>query len=101
MLACLIFNFLVVMRRRRVLINLAGWGTGVPGHRSCRTYRLRDDLTHPMRASTGKSTCPHRRRMMTVMDAELKRWLDSGEYFDYLGFGIFYRVGGSGPPLLL
>lgn len=35
------------------------------------------------------------------MDAELKRWLDSGEYFDYLGFDIFYRVEGSGPPLLL
>jgi pimeloyl-ACP methyl ester carboxylesterase len=35
------------------------------------------------------------------VDAELKRWLDSGEYFDYLGFGIFYRVAGSGPPLLL
>ncbi len=39
--------------------------------------------------------------MITVMDAELKRWLDSGEYFDYLGFDIFYRVEGSGPPLLL
>ena len=35
------------------------------------------------------------------MDAELKRWLDSGEYFDYLGFDIFYRMEGSGPPLLL
>ncbi|OBA73719.1 alpha/beta hydrolase [Mycobacterium sp. 1554424.7] len=35
------------------------------------------------------------------MDAELKRWLDSGEHFDYLGFDIFYRVEGSGPPLLL
>ncbi|OBH04191.1 MULTISPECIES: alpha/beta fold hydrolase [unclassified Mycobacterium] len=35
------------------------------------------------------------------MDADLKRWLDSGEYFDYLGFDIFYRVEGSGPPLLL
>ena len=35
------------------------------------------------------------------MDAELKRWLASGEIFDYLGFDIFYRVAGSGPPLLL
>jgi len=35
------------------------------------------------------------------MDAELERWLTSGEYFDYLGFDIFYRVEGSGPPLLL
>ncbi len=35
------------------------------------------------------------------MDVELKRWLDSGEYFDYLGFNIFYRMEGSGPPLLL
>ena len=39
--------------------------------------------------------------MMGVMDAELKRWLDSGEIFDYLGFDIFFRVAGSGPPLLL
>lgn len=39
--------------------------------------------------------------MITVMDSELKRWLDSGEHFDYLGFDIFYRVEGSGPPLLL
>ncbi len=39
--------------------------------------------------------------MITVMDAELQRWLDSGEYFDYLGFDIFYRTEGSGPPLLL
>ena len=35
------------------------------------------------------------------MDAELKRWQDSGEIFDYLGFDIFFRVAGSGPPLLL
>ena len=35
------------------------------------------------------------------MDAELKRWRDSGEIFDYLGFDIFFRVAGSGPPLLL
>ncbi len=39
--------------------------------------------------------------MITVMDAELKRWLDSGEWLDYLGFNIFYRKEGSGPPLLL
>jgi pimeloyl-ACP methyl ester carboxylesterase len=39
--------------------------------------------------------------MITVMDAQLKRWLDSGECFDYLGFNIFYRIEGSGPPLLL
>src|SRR6201981_2383118 len=39
--------------------------------------------------------------MITVMDAELQRWLASGEFFDYLGFDIFYRVEGSGPPLLL
>jgi pimeloyl-ACP methyl ester carboxylesterase len=39
--------------------------------------------------------------MMAIMDAELKRWLDSGEFFDYLGFDIFYRVGGSGPLLLI
>lgn len=38
---------------------------------------------------------------MTVMDADLERWLDSGDHFDYLGFDIFYRVEGSGPPLLL
>ncbi|WP_205876467.1 alpha/beta fold hydrolase [Mycobacterium camsae] len=35
------------------------------------------------------------------MDADLKRWLDSGECFDYLGFKIFYRAAGSGHPLLL
>ena len=35
------------------------------------------------------------------MDAELERWLAAGEYFDYLGFDIFRRVQGSGPPLLL
>ena len=39
--------------------------------------------------------------MISVMDAELKRSLDSGEWFDYLGFDIFYRTEGSGPPLLL
>jgi pimeloyl-ACP methyl ester carboxylesterase len=35
------------------------------------------------------------------MDAGLASWLDAGLYFDYLGFDIFYRVEGSGPPLLL
>jgi pimeloyl-ACP methyl ester carboxylesterase len=35
------------------------------------------------------------------MDAELASWRDAGQYFDYLGFEIFYRVEGSGPPLLL
>ena len=35
------------------------------------------------------------------MDAELASWLDDGLYFDYLGFEIFYRMEGSGPPLLL
>ena len=35
------------------------------------------------------------------MDSGLASWLDAGLYFDYLGFDIFYRVEGSGPPLLL
>ncbi|MGA9489021.1 MAG: alpha/beta hydrolase [Mycobacterium sp.] len=35
------------------------------------------------------------------MDAELASWRDAGQYVDYLGFEIFYRVQGSGPPLLL
>lgn len=35
------------------------------------------------------------------MDAELASWLDAGHYFDYLGFDVFYRLQGSGPPLLL
>jgi pimeloyl-ACP methyl ester carboxylesterase len=35
------------------------------------------------------------------MDAELASWLAAGQHFDYLGFDIFYRVEGSGPPLLL
>ena len=35
------------------------------------------------------------------MDTGLASWLDAGLYFDYLGFDIFYRVEGSGPPLLL
>jgi pimeloyl-ACP methyl ester carboxylesterase len=35
------------------------------------------------------------------MDAELERWKASGQFFDYLGFDIFYRVEGSGPCLLL
>ncbi|WP_349269147.1 alpha/beta hydrolase [Mycolicibacterium parafortuitum] len=35
------------------------------------------------------------------MDAELQRWRDAGQYFDYLGFDIFYRCEGQGPHLLL
>src|SRR6201990_2103944 len=35
------------------------------------------------------------------MDVELERWKSSGQYFDYLGFDIFYKTEGSGPPLLL
>lgn len=35
------------------------------------------------------------------MDAELENWKSAGQYFDYLGFDIFYRVQGSGPNLLL
>jgi pimeloyl-ACP methyl ester carboxylesterase len=35
------------------------------------------------------------------MDVELEQWKASGQYFDYLGFDIFYKVQGSGPPLLL
>jgi pimeloyl-ACP methyl ester carboxylesterase len=35
------------------------------------------------------------------MDSELERWKAAGRYFDYLGFEVFYRNEGSGPPLLL
>ena len=35
------------------------------------------------------------------MDAELERWKAAGQYFDYLGFDIFHRIEGSGPPVLL
>ncbi len=35
------------------------------------------------------------------MDAELERWKSGGQYFDYLGFDVFYRKQGSGPTLLL
>jgi pimeloyl-ACP methyl ester carboxylesterase len=35
------------------------------------------------------------------VDAELASWLAAGQHFDYLGFDIFYRMEGSGPPLLL
>jgi pimeloyl-ACP methyl ester carboxylesterase len=35
------------------------------------------------------------------MDAELERWKSGGQYFDYLGFDIFYRTAGQGPHLLL
>ena len=34
------------------------------------------------------------------MDADLARWRAGGQYFDYLGFDIFYRAEGSGPYLL-
>jgi pimeloyl-ACP methyl ester carboxylesterase len=35
------------------------------------------------------------------MDAELEAWKAAGQYFDYLGFDVFFRVEGSGPRLLL
>jgi pimeloyl-ACP methyl ester carboxylesterase len=35
------------------------------------------------------------------MDAELERWKAAGRHFDYLGFEVFFRNEGSGPPLLL
>jgi len=35
------------------------------------------------------------------MDAELERWKTTGQYFDYLGFDVFFRVEGTGPALLL
>jgi pimeloyl-ACP methyl ester carboxylesterase len=35
------------------------------------------------------------------MDAELERWKADGQHFDYLGFNVFYRTEGGGPPLLL
>lgn len=39
------------------------------------------------------------------MDADLERWRAAGQYFDYLGFDIFYQVAGlplgEGPTLLL
>ena len=35
------------------------------------------------------------------MDAELECCKSDGQYFDYLGFDIFYRKEGSGPTLLL
>ncbi|BBZ11252.1 alpha/beta fold hydrolase [Mycobacterium branderi] len=35
------------------------------------------------------------------MDAGLASWLAAGRHFDYLGFDVFYRTEGSGPPLLL
>src|ERR1700729_4694 len=39
--------------------------------------------------------------MVDAIDAELASWLAAGQHFDYLGFDIFYRIEGSGPPLLL
>lgn len=42
---------------------------------------------------------------LLAMDAELERWKAAGQYFDYLGFDIFYRVDGTpfgeAPVLLL
>ncbi|MBV9110802.1 MAG: alpha/beta fold hydrolase, partial [Gemmatimonadetes bacterium] len=35
------------------------------------------------------------------MDPELERWLAGGRFFDYLGYEVFHRVEGDGPPLLL
>jgi pimeloyl-ACP methyl ester carboxylesterase len=35
------------------------------------------------------------------MDPELERWKAGGQYFDYLGFDVFYRTAGNGPNLLL
>ena len=35
------------------------------------------------------------------MDAELEDWKSGGQYFDNLGFNVFYRLEGSGPRLLL
>ncbi|MBS1690968.1 MAG: alpha/beta hydrolase [Actinobacteria bacterium] len=35
------------------------------------------------------------------MHTELERWKSAGRHFDYLGFDIFFRIEGSGPPLLL
>jgi pimeloyl-ACP methyl ester carboxylesterase len=35
------------------------------------------------------------------VDADLAAWLADGQYFDYLGFDVFYRIEGSGPALLL
>ena len=35
------------------------------------------------------------------MDPELERWKTGGQYYDYLGFDVFYRTAGSGPALLL
>ena len=36
-----------------------------------------------------------------LMDPELERWKAGGQYYDYLGFNVFYRTAGSGPNLLL
>lgn len=36
-----------------------------------------------------------------LMDPELDRWKAGGQYYDYLGFDVFYRTAGSGPNLLL
>ena len=38
---------------------------------------------------------------VVLVDAELEEWRSSGQYFDYAGFDIFFRIDGSGPRLLL
>jgi pimeloyl-ACP methyl ester carboxylesterase len=35
------------------------------------------------------------------MEAELERWKAKGRWFDYLGFDVFYVIGGGGPHLLV
>lgn len=35
------------------------------------------------------------------MDPELEQWKATGQYFDYLGFEVFFSVEGTGPALLL
>jgi len=35
------------------------------------------------------------------MDPELLQWKSAGQYFDYLGFDVFFRMEGCGPALLL
>src|SRR6516225_8542499 len=49
--------------------------------------------------SCGRS--PRGCRASSAMDAELQRWKDRGQWFDYLGFEVFYLAERSGPHLLL
>lgn len=39
--------------------------------------------------------------MVAGVDTELERWRDAGQYFDHLGFDIYFRHEGRGPNLLL